>query len=131
MKKSIGNVADIDKLLAELVHLETRRRVVLDDLVRADPLVVGSLAVVRRTCGKSTCHCAQKDGSGHPTSVLMSTGTAGRRCQVVRKMDVEQLHTLVDRYRRFREGLRSLKLLESEMNDKLRELMSFRDVGYS
>lgn len=118
-------------LLTELNRLETRRRATLEQLARTESLVVGSLTVVRRTCGKASCHCAQKDGSGHPTPVLMSTVANRRRCQIVRRADLERVQALVDCYRRFREGLRTLKHLESEMNAKLRELMSFLDEGYS
>lgn len=121
----------IQILLTELNRLETRRRATLEQLARAEPLVAGSLTIIRRSCGKTNCHCAQKDDSGHPTPVLMSTVANQRRCQVIRRADLERVQARVDRYRLFREGLRTLKHLESEMNAKLRELMAFLDEGYS
>ena len=121
----------ISKLLAELDRLEASRRATFEELARADALLLGSLGVVRRTCGKSNCHCADKESPGHPTTVLMSAQADGRRCQVVRVTDVERLQGLVDRYRRFREGLRALKHLETELHDLLKELMRLRNAGYS
>jgi len=119
-----------EKALHELNRLESDRRSVIKALTRSDPLVVGSLNVVPRTCGKPSCHCAVEGDPGHPVSVLMSTVRGRRRCQVVRKADLPRVTALVQEYRDYREAIRSLKHLESEQKALLRGLMGLRDEGY-
>jgi hypothetical protein len=121
----------IKKTLDGLIRVETERRELLKELARPDYFVAGSLNVISRTCGKASCHCTQEKDPGHPTSVLMSTEGNRRRCQVVRKADAERIQALVDCYRHFREGLRELKHLDSELGALLKELMNLRDQGYS
>lgn len=119
-----------EKALHELKMLEGQRRRLLRQLAHATPFVVGSLNVVRRTCGKPYCHCGKEDDPGHPTSVLM-TGPAGRRrCQVVRKADLESVRRKVGLYRSYREGLRLLRHLETAEKALMRALISLRDEGY-
>lgn len=119
-----------EKALHELIRLESERRGVLKTLARSDPMVVGSLNLVPRTCGKSSCHCATEGDPGHPVSVLMSTVRGRRRCQVVRKADLPRVTALVQEYRKHREALRALKRLESEQVAILRRLRLLRDEGY-
>lgn len=119
-----------ENVLHELNQLEVERRKVFRRLASAAPFVVGSLNIVRRTCGKSRCHCAQDNDPGHPTTVLM-TGPAGkRRCQVVRKAEVPTVTKGVERYRLYREGIRLLKHLETQQKALMRELMSLRSQPY-
>ena len=119
-----------EKALHELNKLESERRDCLKAVARSDPLVVGSLNVVPRTCGTPSCHCATEGDQGHPVSVLMRTVRGRRRCQVVRKADLPRVTNLVQDYRDFREVLRRLKHLESEQKALLRVLMRLRDEGY-
>lgn len=119
-----------EKALHELIRLESERQAVIRTLARPTPLIVGSLNVVPRTCGKASCHCATQGDPGHPVSVLMSTVRGRRRCQVVRKADLARVTALVQEYRDYREALRTLKRLESEQHALLRELMDLRDEGY-
>lgn len=117
--------------LAELIRVETERRALFNELACPDLFVAGSFNIIGRTCGKATCHCSQEKGPRHPTSVLMSTDGTRRRCQVVRKTDAARIQELVDRYRRFREGLSDLKHLDSELGALFKELMTLRDRGYA
>jgi hypothetical protein len=119
-----------EHVVHELIQLEAERREVFRRVARVAPFTVGSLNVVRRTCGKTGCHCARDNDPGHPTTVLM-TGPAGkRRCQVVRKADVAKVKTGVELYRLYREGLRLLKHLEAQQKALMRELMSLRSQPY-
>ncbi len=119
-----------EKALHELNRLESERRSAIKTLTRSDPMIIGSLNVVPRTCGKSACHCAAEGDPGHPVSVLMSTVRGRRRCQVVRKADLPRVTALVQEYRNYREALRALKHLESEQRALMRGLMTLRDEGY-
>lgn len=119
-----------ENALHELEILESQRRELFLDLAQATPFVVGTLTVVRRTCGKPYCHCSKQGDPGHPTSVLQ-TGPAGRRrCQVVRKGALESVRRKVELYRSYREGLRRLRQLEAAEWKLLKTLIALRDEGY-
>jgi len=119
-----------EEVLHELIRLESERRSVIKKLVRPAPMVIGSLNVVPRTCGKPSCHCATKGDAGHPVSVLMRTESGRRKAQVIRKDDLSHVTELVQEYRAYREAIRTLKHLESKEKELLRGLMALRDQGY-
>ena len=118
------NLATIRKLRS----LEQRRARLLAPLFDDEPLLVGGLSLVKRTCGQPTCHCATTPA--HEAWVLATTRDAGRRCQVVRLADVEDVRRRVGIYRAFRTALRDLEALEREARALLRGLMEDRDVPY-
>ena len=118
------NLATIRKLRS----LEQRRARLLGKLCDDEPLLVGSLSRVKRTCGKPTCHCATTPA--HEAWVLATTQDARRRCQVVRFADVEDVRRRVGIYRAFRTGLRELEAINREERALLRGLMEDRDMPY-
>src|SRR3990172_12388825 len=95
-----------------LRSLEHRRARLLELLFEDEPLLVGGLSLVKRTCGKPTCHCATTPA--HEAWVLATTRAAARRCQVVRLADVEDVRRRVGIYRAFRTALRALEAIERE-----------------
>ena len=118
------NLATIRRLRS----LDERRIRLLDALCDEEPLLVGSLSLVKRTCGKPTCHCATTPA--HEAWVLATTRNARRRCQVVRLADVEDVRRRVGVYRSFRKVLRDLETIESEEKRLLRGLMEDRNAPY-
>ena len=118
------NLATIRKLRV----LEQRRARLLEALGDDEPFLVGSLSLVQRTCGKPTCHCAT--APAHPAWVLATTRDARRRCQVVRLVDVEDVHRRVALYKRFKQALRDLDAIDREQRALLRGLMEGRNVPY-
>lgn len=114
--------------IRKLRSLEERRAHLLQVLGDDEPFLVGSLSLVKRTCGKPTCHCARTPA--HEVWVLATTRDARRRCQVVRLADVEDARRRVDLYRNFKKALRDLKALDREQTALLRGLMEGRNVPY-
>lgn len=114
--------------IRNLRSLEERRARLLDTLCDDEPLLVGSLSLVKRTCGKPTCHCATTPA--HETWVLATTLDAHRRCQVVRQADVDDVHRRVAIYKAFRKALRDLDAIERQQRSLLRGLMEGRNVPY-
>jgi hypothetical protein len=114
--------------IRNLRSLEERRARLLDTLCDDEPLLVGSLSLVKRTCGKPTCHCATTPA--HDAWVLATTRDARRRCQVVRLADVEDVRRRVDLYRSFKKALRGLDAIGREQTTLLRGLMEGRNVPY-
>jgi hypothetical protein len=116
------------KTTHKLHALEARRARLIRALTRTVPLLVGSLSLVQRTCGKPTCHCATKPG--HAVWTLATTRDGRRRCQVIRIDDVEQARERVTAYKSYRQRLGELQAIEYEEKEILRGLMENRNVPY-
>lgn len=112
----------------QIRKLERERARIVEGLLAREPLIRGSLSLVKRTCGNKTCHCAKKPA--HEAWVLMSTLEGERRCQVVRQEDVEEVRGRVEIYRAFRAALRRLKAIETEQNALLRGILERRAELY-
>jgi hypothetical protein len=118
----------IRPLLRKLDALEARRGRILQLLTDDAPLLVGSVSLVKRTCGKPTCHCAERPA--HAAWVLATTEGGRRRCQVVRQADVEDICQRVTAYKDFRRALREFDATHREEIALLRGLQGNRDVRY-
>lgn len=116
------------KTTRKLQALEAQRARLIQALTRPEPLLVGSLSLVNRTCGKPTCHCATKPG--HAVWTLATTREGQRRCQVVRLDDVEEVRQRVAVYKDFKQRLRELEAVENDEKEILRGLMEKRNVTY-
>jgi len=116
------------KATRKLQALEAQRSRLIRALTRAEPLLVGSLSLVNRTCGKPTCHCATKPG--HAVWTLATTRDGRRRCQVVRLDDVEAVRERVAAYKAFKRRLGELGAIEKNEKEILRGLMKRRNVSY-
>ena len=62
--------------------------------------------------------------------MIATTRDARRRCQVVRRADVEDVRRRVELYRTFKKALRDLDAVEREQSALLRGLMEGRNVSY-
>jgi hypothetical protein len=114
--------------IRKLRVLEQRRARLIEALCNQEPILVGSLSLVKRTCGKPACHCATTPA--HDAWVLATTRDARRRCQVVRQADVQDVWRRVEIYRNFRKDLRGLQAIDREQTTLLRGLMEGRNVPY-
>ena len=116
------------KTTRKLQALENQRARLIEVLTRPEPLLIGSLSLVNRTCGKSTCHCATKPG--HAVWTLATTRDRQRRCQVVRLDDVDEVRQRVAAYKGVKQRLRELEAIENEEKEILRGLMEKRNLTY-
>ena len=71
----------------------------LRTLQRAQPMVPGSLYLLRRKCGKPNCRCAQ--GQLHASWVLTRSESGQSRLYVVAKDQRGRLRRLTQEYRRW------------------------------
>ena len=113
----------------QLRRLNAQMVQITSELLDEDPLLIGSISEVLRTCGKPNCRCAKKPY--HPYLVLMTSRGGRRKCQVVRKADVDQVTLRVRRYRKFRSLLKDLKALETKRRDLLKSIMQAKNEWYS
>lgn len=108
--------------------LQKRRRALLREMLRPDPLIVGTVCEVLRRCGTPTCHCAKSPG--HRQTLLLY-GEGGRRTsRFIRSQDVAQVRRAWQRYRRFREALRELRTLNTRELQLLRVQITLRQVQF-
>lgn len=114
--------------LRRIRRLEEQRTRLLKRLLVADPLLCASLSLVKRTCGKPNCHCATKPG--HAAWVLATSERGQRRCQVVRRDDIDEVRWRLQIYQDYREGLRNLETTQKEEKRLLRGLMEKRNMPY-
>lgn len=101
---------------------------ILDEMLISESLMIGTLSEVLRTCGKPNCHCTKKPCHRHWT--LLTTFEGKRRCQVIRKKDVENVQKKVECYRRFRNLLKQIKCLDLQRYALLKELLEERNELY-
>ena len=74
-------------------------------------MAVGSVSVVRGSCGKSSCHCASQN-TGHLQTIFLFKGSDGRRhCKLIRQEDSDRLLIAHKIYSDFKGSLRKLRHL--------------------
>lgn len=114
------------KLIKNLQQLHQERRRLIRRLTADKELAIGTVSVVRRKCGKPTCHCA--DGQGHPQTLFLFKDEEGRRiCKLIRRMDEARWLKAGKNYREFRDDLKQLRAInqrELEILMALRERMA-------
>jgi len=97
--------------------------------MRGEELAVGTVSVVRRKCGNSSCHCAQ--GEGHLQMLFLFNDEEGRRrCKLVRRADEQRLQAAGVRYRAFREDLKQLRAIDRREKEILMALREVRALHY-
>ncbi len=101
---------------------------ILDQMLTSETLMIGTLSEVLRTCGKPNCRCARKPSHRHWT--LLTAFEGKRRCQVIRKKDVQMVKEKVECYRRFRDLLKQMKRLDLQRYSILKELLEERNELY-
>lgn len=101
----------------------------IDLFFESTPLIAGTLSLVKRTCGNPNCRCATR-GQGHAAWTLLTKHEGKRRCQVVRKADVEAVAEKIRRYRQLKEALRTLKELDKNKYRLLKEVIEARNETY-
>ena len=82
-------------------------------------LLRGSLIVLRRRCGKPTCHCAS--GEGHPIWFLTFMSEGKRRVERIPKEWADDVRQRVEAGRRFQDALREVLTAEAELLVLLRK----------
>ena len=108
--------------MADLVRLERGIRVSLteheslvDALLQEREQIRGSLFSRFAVCGKPNCACAQ--GAKHGPYYVLSNRSGGAGAFIYLKEEqVSRVRELVNRHRRFKQGLKRLKGLSSRLH---------------
>ena len=88
----------------DLQPLERRRSDLYRDLAELGDFRPGSLAAVRRRCGKPTCVCAKPDHPGHGPQHMLTKKVGGKALAVHLRPgpELEKVQREVATYKRFR-----------------------------
>lgn len=116
------------QIVRRLRQLQQERSRLLDALLVDEPLLRGSLSLVKRTCGKPNCHCAE--APAHEVWVLASTRDNQRRCQVVRQADVDLMRLRLQTYKNFRTAFRRIQAIARKEKALLNGLLEARARKY-
>jgi hypothetical protein len=112
----------------QVTRLERERARLVAALIASEPLTAASLSLVKRTCGRPTCHCAKVPS--HQAWVLKTQVKGTQRCQVVRQADIDEVRARVARYKDLRARLKRLEAIGKEEIALLRGLVKQRHVPY-
>ena len=118
----------VHKKIKQLNAMQQNQNMLLQLFFDNEPIIMGTLAQVNRTCGNPTCHCAQ--GGGHPTWTLLTKYQGKRRCQVVRKNDVAKVKEKIKKYQLLKKSLREIRLTDSLKYKVLREVLEDKNHLY-
>ncbi len=116
-------------LRQEMNALWTKMGSCLDEFLKREPLVKGTLYERRRRCGREGCRC----GSGPPhVSLAFSLSEAGQTThRSLRGIEPGRLRVPVESYRRFRESRAELTKTWSEFIELVDEMESLRRVEWN
>lgn len=99
-------------------------------LLQEEELSIGTVAIVKRRCGNTFCHCAK--APAHEQTIFVFTDQQGkRRCQHVRRQDEKRLGKGYQNYQEFKKALRELKHLNAEELELLRAYAKSRALVYN
>lgn len=112
----------------KLEGLDREQADLMAEALQPEPLIMGSLSEVLRTCGKPNCHCARKPAHRHTQLMTRREGRA--RCQIVRQADVVEVRRKVGRYKGFRAALRRLAAIAQERRELLKAVLEARSEDY-
>jgi hypothetical protein len=100
-----------------LQELRDKRDQLAASLASIEDMRPGFLTARFRKCGKSNCHCAQKDSSGHGPSYSLTHRVTGKTVtQVIPQGPaVERAKAQIAAYHRFRKLVRELILISEQI----------------
>ena len=100
-----------------LKALREKRALIIARLAQIDDLRPGFLTARFRKCGKSNCHCAQKDSPGHGPSYSLTHRLAGKTITqgIPQGPAVERAKAQIAEYHRFRNLVRELVAVSEQI----------------
>ena len=104
---------DLSSLRSQLRAVQQQIQELLQAFLGREPLLRGSLYILRRRCGKPNCHCV--DGELHASTVLSYRGQGRPQNITPAPEHREELRKLTDVYRRFRQARTQLLRLQRQL----------------
>lgn len=114
----------LSKLRAQLLQTQQQLAAVVEKLLAREPLLPGSLYILRRKCGKQNCRCTR--GELHESTVLSYRGYGRPQNVSPPSEQVETLRKWTDDYRRCRQARAQLVRLQRQVLGLVDELQAAR-----
>ena len=97
-------------------QIERKRRELTRDLPPLEQVLRASLFERAVRCGKASCHCADPEDPGHPTTYVSLALPEGRTSQVsLPRSLVPVAEAWIDNYRRWLEAVEGISALNHEL----------------
>jgi len=104
---------DLSSLRQQLQQLQQRVPPLLEAFLGREPLLPGSLYILRRRCGKPNCRCAE--GELHASTVLSYRGRGRPQNITPPPEKLAEVRKLADAYRQFRKARTRLLRLQRQL----------------
>jgi hypothetical protein len=111
---------DASHLRQKIRRLDSRRRGLLERVLRPGPMVVGSLYQMKRKCGKPGCKCTR--GQPHASWYLSRAKQGRTKLHYIGKIVPDRLAKRVRRYRRHQKLLAEIRKIDTEISQYLNQL---------
>jgi hypothetical protein len=110
----------VDEIRARIAERLAAQRALVRELLREQELLQGSLFARYGECGKESCVCRRGRKHGPYYVVSVHRGGGSKAFNYLPAGRVSEAKALVERYRRFRSGLRRLRRIGAELVSLLR-----------
>lgn len=121
-------VSSRPNIRVQLQDLQNRRQALLNTMMDAEQMIIGSVYDVLRRCGNASCHCAEKPA--HRQTLLIFVKKGKRVCKFVRQEDAEWVREAWKRYRGFKKDLRTIRALQKRELKLLGAQMRQHRISY-
>ena len=118
----------IKQCVDQLESLKKKRQGILRLFTSPNPLIVGSITQTKGRCGKPNCACAKQPC--HPITLLMTKKNGKKRCQLVRKNDIDRVFKQWMEYKKLILLLKQIGEYNAKEFEALREIILKRAIDY-
>lgn len=111
----------LSRIRQKIYQLRKTRASYIGKLLNPEPMIIGSLYEVYKTCSKPNCCC--KKGKRHgPFSALSISVDAKRSVKIVRKDDLMVVKKKALAYQAFQQGLARIRKINKEIDIMTEEI---------
>lgn len=109
-------------LRRQVYLLQQEKNKIIWDLLNSLPaeMIAASLSYVYRRCGKATCKCKKGERHG-PYPAIQINVKNKRTIKMIKKNDVDEIETKVNRYKEYQDGLAKINKLHKETHKLLQQ----------
>ena len=117
----------LSTLRSQLTQVQQQLPELLEDCFGREPLLPGSLYVLRRKCGKPNCRCTR--GELHESTVLSYRGQGRPKNITPAPEQLDRLRAMTDDYRRVRQARAKLVRWQRQLLELIDALEAARVQG--
>ena len=111
---------DPSKLRQKIHHLDQRRRMLLEQVLRPSAMIGGSLYQMRRRCGNPRCKCAR--GDLHRSWYLSRRQQGRTKLTYIGRIVPDWLAKRIHRYQQHQKTLARIRKIDAEISSSLNTL---------